>query len=196
MMALAGYPLGIECRLLDRVADASGGQVAPLLVAELDDQDALAALARECDVVTFDIENVSVAALESLQSIVPVHPAPAAVAVAQDRLSEKQLFASLGIPAAPWVVIDGPADFGRVGAELGWPVVVKARRLGYDGRGQRIAHSPEDVATAWTELGERPAIAEGFIDFEREVSLLGVSDLKQHLRFYPLTENRHTDGML
>ena len=196
MMALAGYPLGIECRLLDKQADSSAGQVAPIRVAELDDQLALEALAKESDVVTFDIENVSVEALQSLQHIVPVHPAPAAVAVAQDRLSEKQLFESLGIPAAPYVTIDSPADFERVGTELGWPVVIKARRLGYDGRGQRLVHSAEQLAAAWTELGARPAIAEGFVAFDCEVSLIGVSDRAQQLRYYPLTENRHADGQL
>jgi 5-(carboxyamino)imidazole ribonucleotide synthase len=196
MMALAGYPLGIECHLLDTRADSSGGQVAPIRVAELDDLQALEALAREADVITFDIENVSVAALESLQAIVPVHPAPAAVAVAQDRLSEKRLFDSLGIPAAPYVTIDGAADFDEVDTELGWPVVIKARRLGYDGRGQRLVDSAGELAAAWAELGERPAIAEGFVDFDCEVSLIGVSDQSQNLRFYPLTENRHADGML
>ena len=157
---------------------------------------ALEALARETDVVTFDIENVSVGALQSLESICPVHPAPAAVAVAQDRLSEKQLFESLGIPTAPYVAIDDPADFERVGTALGWPVVIKARRLGYDGRGQRLVHSAEELASAWSELGERPAIAEGFVDFDCEVSLIGVSDQAQNLRYYPLTENRHADGQL
>jgi len=196
MMALAGYPLGVDCVLLDTDAGSSGGQVAAIRVAALDDQAALESLARECDVLTFDIENVSVAALESLQSLVPVHPAPAAVAVAQDRLSEKKLFERFGIPAAPYVAIAGPDDLARVGPELDWPVVLKLRRLGYDGRGQQVVHSAAELAAAWTDFGEKPAIAEGFVAFEREVSLIGVSDRELNTRFYPLTENRHVEGML
>ncbi len=196
MMALAAYPLGIDCRFLDTAADAPGGQLAPIRVAALDDEAALTALAREVDVLTFDIENVSVAALETLQKIVPVRPGPAIVAEAQDRLQEKRLFASLGMPTAPFVAIESAADLEAVGGELGFPVVLKARRLGYDGRGQRVAHSAAALAAAWQALGEPSAIAEGWVDFDREVSLVGVSDGGRETRFYPLTENRHRDGML
>lgn len=195
MMALAGYPLGIECRFLDTYADAPGGQIAPIRVAALDDRQELAALARDVDVLTFDIENVSVAALETLEAIVPVHPAPAIVARAQDRLTEKQLFASLNIPTAPYVAIDGPEDLARAGAELGWPIVLKARRLGYDGRGQRVANSPDELMAAFEALSGA-AIAEAWIGFAREVSLIGVRGADSGSRFYALSENRHRDGML
>ena len=206
MMALAGYPLGIECRFLDTRADSPGGQIAPIRVAELDNQAELDALAREVDVLTFDIENVSVAALEALTTIVTVRPAPAIVAKGQEefgkaarnwqRIAEKQLFESLGIPSAPYLRIDGPDDLAQAGATLGWPLVLKARRLGYDGRGQRIARSPDELLPAWTELGTNGAIAEAWIDFEREVSLIGVRGSASETRFYPLSENRHRDGML
>lgn len=196
MMALAGYPLGIECRFLDTRADAPGGQIAPIQVAALDDEAELAALAREVDVLTFDIENVSVAALEALTAIVPVRPAPDIVAKAQDRLAEKQLFRSLGIPTAPYVIVDGPDDLERVGAELGWPIVLKTRRLGYDGRGQRIAKSRDELLPAWEALGVNAAIAEAWIDFEKEVSLIGARGRESETRYYALSENRHRDGML
>jgi len=195
MLALAGYPLGIECRFLDTGADAPGGQVAPIRVAALDDTEALTALAREVDVLTFDIENVSVAALESVESIVRVAPAPAIVALAQDRLLEKRLFERLDIPTAPYVVIDSADDLEAAALRLGWPIVLKTRRQGYDGRGQRIARSAEALEAAFIGLGGRPAIAEGFVAFEREVSLIGVGGERER-RFYPLTENLHRDGML
>jgi 5-(carboxyamino)imidazole ribonucleotide synthase len=200
MMALAAYPLGIECRFIDSQPLAPGGQIAPMRVAALDDETELRALAQEVDVLTFDIENVSVQALENLTSIVPVRPPPAIVAKGQDRLLEKQMFESLGIPTAAYQVIDTSRDLGQAADRLGWPIVLKARRLGYDGRGQRLANSANELLAAWEDLDRRPAIAEGWIDFECEVSLIGV---RGHLRgqqrqiaFYPLSENRHRDGML
>jgi 5-(carboxyamino)imidazole ribonucleotide synthase len=196
MLALAAYPLGIECRFLDTGAGAPGGQIAPIRVAALDDPAALEALAREVDVVTFDIENVSVDALESLEPIVPVRPGPGIVGLTQDRLSEKQLFAGLGIPTVPFHVVDSAVDLDRAAAALGFPIVLKARRLGYDGRGQRVTRNAAELAAARDELGGRPAIAEAWVDFECELSLIGVSNGERETRFYPLTENRHRDGML
>ena len=203
MMALAAYPLGIECRFLDAQPQAPGGQIAPMRVAALDDEAGLMALANEVDVLTFDIENVSIPALEALSAIVTVRPAPAIVAKAQDRLSEKRMFESLDIPTAPYFAIDEAKDLPLAAAELGWPIVLKARRLGYDGRGQRIANSPGELRAAWDALGARPAIAEAWIDFDCEVSLIGARGAGQGARksdeqvsFYPLSENRHRDGML
>jgi 5-(carboxyamino)imidazole ribonucleotide synthase len=196
MLALAGYPLGLRCHLLDTSADAPGGQLAPIHVAALDDDQALRALAAEVDVLTFDIENVSVTALESLSGIVPVRPGPGIVGLAQDRLAEKQLFASLGIPTAPFVAIDVAADLERAAAELGFPIVLKARRLGYDGRGQRVVRTREQLAGAWEELGQGPALAEGWVNFACEVSLIGARNGATDNRYYSLSENRHCDGML
>jgi 5-(carboxyamino)imidazole ribonucleotide synthase len=196
MMALAAYPLGIECRFVDRQAESPGGLVAAIDVAELDDAAALRRLADEVDVVTFDIENVSIDALRTLAAHKPVHPSPELTGRAQDRLAEKQLFASFSIPTARFVAIDSSADLAGCPGTLGWPIVLKARRLGYDGRGQRIVESADALAAAWIELGRVPAIAEAFVPFERELSLLSVRGADGQLAFYPLTENRHRDGIL
>ncbi|MDX1563444.1 MAG: 5-(carboxyamino)imidazole ribonucleotide synthase [Gammaproteobacteria bacterium] len=196
MMALAAYPLGIECRFVDTEADSPGGQIGPIRCAALDDLDALTAMAHEVDVVTFDIENVSVTALEALTKIVPVQPNPAIVALAQDRLAEKQLFESLSIPTARYVAIDSEADLARAARELGWPIVLKARRLGYDGRGQRIVGGEAELAAAYEDLGRLPSIAEAWVEFERELSLIGVRGSDAQTRFYPLSENVHRDGIL
>ncbi|HEX5421297.1 MAG TPA: 5-(carboxyamino)imidazole ribonucleotide synthase, partial [Gammaproteobacteria bacterium] len=118
-----------------------------------------------------------------------------AVAAAQDRLAEKQLFEELGIPTAPYVPVDAPEDLERA-AVLGWPLVLKTRRLGYDGRGQRIVSSREGMAAAWQELGERPSIAEGWVQFERELSLIAARGAEGACVFYPLSENTHRDGIL
>jgi 5-(carboxyamino)imidazole ribonucleotide synthase len=196
MMALAGYPLDIECRFIDREAHSPAGQVAPLRIAELDDAQALAALAREVDVLTFDIENVGVDALTELADIVPVYPPPRLVAVAQDRLAEKELFRSFSIPTAPFVAVDGVADLERAGDSLGWPIVLKARRLGYDGRGQRVVAKHGALLAAWDDLGRVPAIAEGWVAFDRELSLIAARGADDAQVYYSLTENAHRDGIL
>jgi 5-(carboxyamino)imidazole ribonucleotide synthase len=195
MLALAGYPLGIECRFLDREARSPGGQVAPIVLGALDDAAGLAALADGADVITFEIENVAVTALESVGARVPVFPPPAAVAAAQDRLREKELFHELGIPTAPFVSVASAADLGAAADALGWPIVLKTRRLGYDGRGQRIAKSAAELLAAWQALGQAPAIAERFVRFERELSLIGACNARDRV-FYPLAENIHRDGIL
>lgn len=196
MLALAGYPLGIECILLDRDESSPGGQVAELRRGELDDPAALAALAADVDVVTLDIENVPIAALEAAARVAPVRPPAAAVAAAQDRLSEKQLFHDLGIATAPFVAVHDRASLGAAAAELGWPIVLKARRMGYDGRGQRIVSSLQALEAAYTELGEVPCIAEQWVDFDRELSLIAVQGANRERAYYPLAENLHQSGIL
>ena len=196
MLALAGYPLGIDCRFLDPDADSPGGQVAEVVLGALDDAAALTRLASHVDVITLEIENVAVEALESVLDRIAVFPPPAVIGVAQDRLSEKQLFRSLGIPTAPFLPIDSAEDLHGAGGTLGWPVVLKTRSLGYDGRGQRIANSLETLVSAWDELDRAPAIAEGWVEFERELSLIGVRGARQERVFYPLAENVHDAGIL
>jgi len=145
--------------------------------------------------VTLEIENVAVAPLEALLKTIDVFPPPHAVAAAQDRLAEKTLFRSLGIPTAEFVAIDSEADAAHA-THLGWPVVLKTRRMGYDGRGQRVVHSQQELATAWRELGQVPSIAEAWVKFEREVSLVGVQGAGGERAFYPLAENVHNNGIL
>ena len=195
MLAIAGYPLGVDCTVLDTSADAPGAQVAASVQGALDDPRALANLADKVDVVTLEIENVQVAALESLDGRIDVFPPAAAVAAAQDRLAEKKLFRSLGIPTADYVTIDSIADADGAD-DLGRPVIVKTRRMGYDGRGQRVADGARAVAAAWRELGGVPSIAEAFVEFEREVSLIGVQGAHGERAFYPLAENVHRNGIL
>jgi len=195
MLALAGYPLGIDCTLLDTSADAPGAQVAAHVLGELGDAAALDRLAANVDVVTLEIENVAVEPLATLATRIDVFPPPAAVAAAQDRLAEKTLFRSLGIPTAEFVTIDSQAD-ADAAEQLGWPLIVKTRRLGYDGRGQRLVKSRAELAAAWRELGSVPSIAEAVVKFAREVSLIAAQGANGERVFYPLAENVHRDGIL
>ncbi len=195
MMALAAYPLGARIMFLDQSGDSPGGQVGHIMTANIDDTAALLRLADAVDVVTIDIENVPVEALDAVAHHANLYPPAAAIAAAQDRLTEKELFASLGIPTVPFVAITRPEDLDRA-TTLGWPLVLKTRRLGYDGRGQHLVRGRSELESAWRELRNVPAIAEAWIRFDREVSLVGVYGADGERRFYPLAENVHHQGQL
>jgi 5-(carboxyamino)imidazole ribonucleotide synthase len=195
MLALAGHPLGIRCRCLDRVASAPAADVAELVVGNYDDPDALARLA-ECDVVSFEWESVPERAARMLSARVRVRPSAEVLAVAQDRLSEKTCFKELGIPTPQFASADSADELSHALSEVGTPAVVKTRRLGYDGKGQRVALAIEDATRIFAELGEVPLIVEAFVEFERELSVLGVRNSAGQTAFYPLVENHHHEGML
>jgi 5-(carboxyamino)imidazole ribonucleotide synthase len=200
MMVLAGAPMGLRFELFDPAADACGAQVAPLQVAAFDDEAALAAFAARVDVVTFDFENVPARSAKFLAERVPVHPNPDALAVAQDRLSEKTLFQSLGIPLPPFADIRSRDELAAKVAEFGMPCIVKTRRLGYDGKGQFRIRSAADIDAAWDTLGSQVEktglILEGFVAFDREVSVVAVRGQDGEFRAWPITGNWHVDGVL
>jgi 5-(carboxyamino)imidazole ribonucleotide synthase len=195
MLALAGYPLGLELRFVDPAQGAPAGQVAEQRVADYDDPAALDWLA-ECDVVTFEFENVPVATVEALEARARVAPGAKALRTAQDRLREKQAFSELGIPTAPYVAVDDEASLAAAVAELGAPAVLKTRRMGYDGKGQFVIRQPSDVGAAWAAVGGVPLLLEGFVRFSRELSIVAVRGADGATRFYPLVENEHEQGIL
>ncbi len=174
MLALAGIPLGLRFRFLDPAADACAGEVGELLAGRYDDETLLDRLADGAAVVTYEFENVPVAAARRVGAI----PDARALEQAQDRLREKELFRRLGIPTA---------RFGSL-EETGVPALVKTRRLGYDGKGQRVATAVEPLT------GDE--LAEEIVPFGRELSLVAVRGRDGAVAFYPLTENVHRDGIL
>jgi 5-(carboxyamino)imidazole ribonucleotide synthase len=174
MLGLAGLPLGLELRFLDPAPDACAGAVGELVVGAYDDPDGLERLARGADVVTYEFENVPVDAAARVGAV----PGVAALERGQDRLHEKELFRSLGIPTA---------RFGSL-EETGLPALVKTRRLGYDGKGQRRVEEPEAIG-----VGE---LAEELVSFDRELSVVGVRGRDGETRFWPVGENVHRDGIL
>ncbi len=200
MMALAGAPLGLRFRVLDNVADACAGQFAPMIVGDYTDQAALAAFAAQVDVATFDFENVPAESAQWLSERVPVFPNPRALAVAQDRLAEKTLFRELGIPVPPFADVPDRAALDAAVAAIGTPCILKTRRLGYDGKGQFRIKSPADIDGAWAALGAQAGsvglILEGFVHFDRELSVVAVRGRDGEFRAWPLTENWHVDGVL
>ena len=196
MLALAGYPLAQQFLFLDTSADAPGAQVAPIITGAFDDPQSLERLAAEVDLVTYEFENVPVAALQRVAATRPVWPPVEALRVSQDRLLEKQLFTQLRIPTPAFRAVDSLVELRAAVKELGLPCVLKTRRLGYDGKGQRYLRKPADIEPAWNALGSAPLILEGFVDFEREVSIVGVRSAKGEVRAYPIVANTHKEGIL
>ncbi|MDZ4350364.1 MAG: 5-(carboxyamino)imidazole ribonucleotide synthase [Xanthomonadaceae bacterium] len=198
MLALAGAPLGLRFLVLDTAADACAGQFVPQLTADYRDLDALAAFAGRIDVATFDFENVPADSAGWLASQVPVFPAPRALALAQDRLAEKQLFGELGIPVAPYAAVATRDALEAAAGEIGLPAVLKTRRLGYDGKGQFRLREPGDIAAGWDALGghEHGLILESWVPFDRELSIIAARSEAGEFVCWPVTENWHVDGIL
>jgi len=195
MLALAGYPLGHGFVFLDPAPEALCG-LGSHVVAPADDERALAELASQVDLVTYEFENVPVASARTLAARVPVYPSPAALEVSQDRFVEKTLFTRLGIPTAPFAAVDSRDALDRAVAGIGLPAVLKTRRLGYDGKGQVVLRARGEADDAWSALGGVPCIVEGFVPFARELSILAVRGRDAATTTYPLVENRHAGGIL
>jgi 5-(carboxyamino)imidazole ribonucleotide synthase len=200
MLALAAAPLGVKTLVVDSAVDACAGQIAPLVVADWTDYDALEHFAREVDVVTFDFENVPAETAHWLAKRVDVFPAPRALAVAQDRLAEKTLFLECGLQTPEFKAVDTREDLERALAIVGAPAILKTRRLGYDGKGQFRIKTLADADAAWAALGAQAQahglILEAFVPFDRELSVIAVRGRDGDFRTWPLTQNWHTDGVL
>lgn len=196
MLTLAGYPLGHRFRFLDPAPDAPAGQVGELIRGEFDDPGALDAFADGLDAATLEFENVPMAAVEHLASRVPFFPGPDAIRVGQERLAEKTLFSDLGIEVGAYRGAQGRDEFDTAIREIGYPCVVKTRRLGYDGKGQALLRTSADADRAFAMLGAHPLIVERFIDFARELSIIAVRGLSGEFAAYPLVQNTHAGGVL
>jgi len=196
MLALAGYPLGLRFRFFDPAPESPAGHVAEHLVAGYDDWEALRRFAAGVDVITYEFENVPVATAHFLARFAPVYPPPAALQTAQDRLDEKTLFHRLGLPTPSFAPVDTCEQLDEAVRAIGLPAVLKTRRFGYDGKGQHVLRSPDDVESTRRTLGGAPLILEQFVPFEREVSVLAVRSRTGETAFYPIIENYHRDGIL
>jgi 5-(carboxyamino)imidazole ribonucleotide synthase len=196
MLALAGAPLGIRFIIVDNAADACAAQVAPLLSADWRDFVALEKFAAAIDVATFDFENVPADTAQWLTEHTRVSPNPSALRLAQDRLAEKTMFAELGLDTARFAQVDSREDLERAARDIGYPAVLKTRRLGYDGKGQYRLRGADDLDAAWQALAAAPSILEAWVAFEREVSVIAVRGSDGTFFTYPLVQNWHADGIL
>ncbi|MFM8479933.1 MAG: 5-(carboxyamino)imidazole ribonucleotide synthase [Gammaproteobacteria bacterium] len=196
MMALAGYPLGLDFLFLDRSGDTPAAQVAASLVGEFTDQKLLRELAQRSEVLTFDWENVSIESLRAVGRAARIAPPLAALAMSQDRIAEKKLFAKLDIPTTRYAAVDSAASLERALRKVGLPGVLKTRRLGYDGKGQAVVRSREEAQRALATLQGAPLIYEEFVPFDYEVSIIGARNRQGEVVVYPLNRNLHRDGIL
>jgi len=196
MIALAGYPLGVDFIFLDPSADACANRLGEHLLGDYNDPRLLAQLAEQADVVTYEFENVPADVAEFLASHTQVHPAPKALAVAQDRLIEKTFFHDLDIPTPAYAPVDSLESLEQAMSIIGWPAILKSRTLGYDGKGQSLLKSADDLAFAWEQMAGAPAIVEAFVPFNREVSIIAARNVSGAIVFYPLSENFHRGGIL
>ena len=199
MLAMAAAKLGYMVHIFDPDAGAPATQVANLhVMASFSDDSALQTFAMECAVVTYEFENVPVEAARSIETLAPVRPGAKALEAAQDRLVEKTFLNKAGIPTAPFQPVNSDAEIVDAMAKFGGSGVLKTRRMGYDGKGQRVFRnaSVEECGGAYAALGSVPLILEGFIPFEREVSVIAARGIDGSFAAYDVAENVHRNGIL
>ena len=196
MLALAGYQLGIEFRFFDPNAGAPVGQIGQLIAADYGDHEALERFLDGVDVVTYEFESIPLSTVRFVAERVKVFPPVKALETAQDRLLEKQLFQSLDIPTPTFTAVDSFDDLRSAAKRVGFPFVLKTRRLGYDGKGQIVVRDKSAIDAAWKSLGGTPLIAESFVSFQHELSVIGVRDCEGGEVFYPPVQNVHREGVL
>jgi 5-(carboxyamino)imidazole ribonucleotide synthase len=197
MLALAAARLGFRCHIYCPDPESPAFDVgAARTIAAYTDADALEAFASAVDVVTYEFENVDVAAIEAITRTVPVRPGAKALGTSQDRLVEKTFLRDLGIATADFAEVSDAENLKAAGAALGWPSVLKTRRFGYDGKGQTLIRFAADADAALASLKGAPAALEQFVEFEREISIIAVRSMSGEIASYDLVENVHRGGIL
>jgi 5-(carboxyamino)imidazole ribonucleotide synthase len=196
MLGFAARDLGVTCLYLDPADAPPAEECGEVIRRPFDDDAGLAELATSCDVITYEFENVPVEALHKIEGKVPIYPPPDALRHSQDRLDEKRLFDRLSIPLPGYRAIDSRDDIADAVDALGLPLVIKTRRLGYDGKGQYVLREATQVDEAWQALGGTPLIAEQWVPFDYEVSCIGARNADGDVAIYPLSRNVHESGIL
>jgi 5-(carboxyamino)imidazole ribonucleotide synthase len=197
MLAVAAAQLGYRTHVLAPDEESVAAQTASSFTrADYHSRIVLDQLAGQADVVTYEFENIALGPVEYLGGKVPVRPGAQSLSIAQDRAREKAFVAALGGRTAPWAPVSTPEELGAAVERIGAPSILKTLRLGYDGKGQVRIHDPADAEAAWAEIGERPAILEGFVEFSHEFSIITVRGLDGALTSYPPPWNEHKDGIL
>ena len=197
MLSVAAARLGFVCHVYEPGAAPPAGHVAlAVTTAPYEDEAALRAFAKSCDVVTFEFENVPTAALDVIEAIVPIRPGREALRISQDRLTEKTFLSDLGLSVAPFADVPDRASLETALSEIGAPSILKTRRFGYDGKGQARLRSTEDADSAFADMQGAPAILEGFVNFTHEVSVIAARGVTGEVAGYGPGQNVHRDGIL
>lgn len=193
MLAQAGLPLGLQCSFVENTPDCPAAVLGPVYPS-----GQLADFAAQAEVISLEFENTPLADVDRLPADQPLYPPRLALATAQNRLLEKALFAQLDIPVPGYRAVHQPADLHAAVAALGLPLVVKTATGGYDGKGQAILRDAAQTDIVWQQLGagQVALIAEAFVPFQREVSIIAVRGQDGEIRCWPLAENHHHEGIL
>jgi 5-(carboxyamino)imidazole ribonucleotide synthase len=197
MLAIAAARLGLKTHIYSDEGDEPAFAVAASrTVASYADEDALARFAASCAVVTCEFENVPAETLEAAARVVPVLPRVKSFAIAQDRLTEKDFLTGLGVSVAPYARVDTLEDLRRAPSRVKLPALLKTRRFGYDGKGQILIRAEDEMSAALEAIGHAPALVEGIVLFEREISVIVVRGQDGAMQFYDAVENVHQGGIL
>jgi 5-(carboxyamino)imidazole ribonucleotide synthase len=195
MMAMAGYPLGQKFGFYGGSHDEPSALLGHMYV-QSDDVESLQKLVAFADVITYESENTDVEQVRKIAETTPVYPAEKSLYVSQHRGREKKMFDALHIPCAPYRLVDSLDSLRVAVAEIGLPAVLKTTTEGYDGKGQFVLREPDQIDQAWSEIGNRELILEGFVDFKRELSIVAVRNANNEHVYYPLVQNVHHEGIL
>ena len=197
MLALAAAPLGLKCHIFAPEPDSPAFDVcAARICAAYDDEKALAAFAARVDAITYEFENVPVATVAFLEKLKPVRPGAKALRTAQDRLKEKELANALGAATAPFTPVNSRNDLDAAMAKIGLPAILKTNRFGYDGKGQAKILTPADAEAAWAAMRGQPAILEGFVTFDCEMSVIAARGEDGAFAAFEVTRNEHRNHIL
>ncbi len=197
MLSVAASRLGFRCHIFEPGENAPAGQVAAqVTTAAYEDAGALEAFARSVDVVTYEFENVPTEALDLIEAIVPIRPGREALRISQDRLIEKDFLTKLGLTTAPYADVSDLASLQAAAQEVGLPGILKTRRFGYDGKGQVRLSEGSDLSQALDALAGAPAVLEGFVEFQREISVIAARGLDGEVAAFDPGENVHAEGIL
>ena len=197
MLALAAAPLGLRCHVYSPEKNSCAFDVVHAgTCASYDDEAALGRFAGAVDVITYEFENVPAKTAAFLARRRPVLPDPQVLETTQDRLVEKNFISALKIATAPYASVHSAMQLAEGVTAVGLPAVLKTRRLGYDGKGQAKIAKGGDPIAAWRSVHNEPCILEGFIVFEREVSVVAARTREGKVECFEVTENEHRDHIL
>ncbi|MCB6179209.1 5-(carboxyamino)imidazole ribonucleotide synthase [Rhodobacter sp. Har01] len=196
MLSVAASRLGYCCHIYEPGTAPAGDVAHRVTTAPYEDEAALRAFAASVDVITYEFENVPTSALDLLEALRPIRPNRRALAVSQDRIEEKSFLNALGLQTAPWAAVNSESDLQAAAQALGLPAILKTTRLGYDGKGQVRLDSEADIPAAWAAMNGAPSVLEGFIAFDREISVIAARGADGSVAAYDPGENIHRDGIL
>lgn len=195
MLAIAGYPLGHKFGFYGLNHDEPAAMLGHMHL-QSDEAHSLSQLVDFADVITYESENTSVELIEKISQTTPVYPSATSLYYSQHRAREKALFTELNIPCAPYALVTNLTELHQAIDMIGLPAILKTSTEGYDGKGQFVIKQTDQIEQAWSSIGEREAVLEGFVSFKRELSIIAVRNAQNEHVYYPLVENQHHEGIL